>query len=274
MGLSSPFSSQLSTPNSTIRLLSTDFDGTLVGHDADPPVSPALFEALATLQARGCLWAINTGRELHHIIEGLAEYGFPMKPDYVLTAEREVFHRASDGSWQDFGDWNARCAAAHNMLFENSLELLADVETFLETVPGAQMIHMGGRTVGLVTLTDPDMDRVCQFLEKERVRVPGFQFMRNTVYVRFCHEDYSKGTALAELGRLCGLDRDAIFATGDHYNDLPMLDGTHARWVACPANAVEAVRRAVHLARGYVATREHGDGVVEALGHFGALSET
>jgi hypothetical protein len=52
-----------------------------------------------------------------------------------------------------------------------------------------------------------------------------------------------------------------------------MLDGTHARWVACPANAVEAVQRAVHRAGGYVASRDHGDGVVEALRHFGALSK-
>lgn len=58
MGISSPLQSKLSTPNSTIRLLSTDFDGTLVNHDAQPPVSLALFETLAALQARGCLWAI------------------------------------------------------------------------------------------------------------------------------------------------------------------------------------------------------------------------
>ncbi len=254
-----------------IKLLSTDFDGTLVDHDAHPPVSPALFQALVAIQARGGLWAVNTGRELGHIVEGLVEFGFPVEPDYVLTAEREVFHRGADGKWQDFGDWNARCAEAHHALFEESGELIADIEGFLATVPGAQSIHMGGRVVGLVTMTDADMDRVCAFLEQERVRVPGFHFMRNTVYVRFCHEDYSKGTALAELGRLCGIGREEIFATGDHYNDLPMLDGTHAQWVACPANAVEAVKNAVLKAGGYVAAGDCSAGIVEALNHFGAL---
>ena len=47
-----------------IKLLSTDFDGTLVDHDATPPVSPTLFEALSELRRRGVLWAVNTGREL------------------------------------------------------------------------------------------------------------------------------------------------------------------------------------------------------------------
>ena len=105
----------------------------------------------------------------------------------------------------------------------------------------------------------------------ERVRVPGFQFMRNTIYVRFCHEDYSKGTALAELGRLSGIARECIFAAGDHLNDLPMLDGTHAKWVACPGNAVEPVKNAVTKAGGFVATGICSYGVVEALRHFGAL---
>jgi hydroxymethylpyrimidine pyrophosphatase-like HAD family hydrolase len=38
-----------------IKLLSTDFDGTLVDHFATPPVVPELFEALAELRSRGVL---------------------------------------------------------------------------------------------------------------------------------------------------------------------------------------------------------------------------
>lgn len=254
-----------------IKLLSTDFDGTLVDHYAQPSVPPALFAALTALKSRGCLWAVNTGRELGHIVEGLVEFGFPVEPDYVLTAEREVFHRGDDGTWKDFGDWNARCAKAHDALYEESSELLDDIARFLKKVPGAQTISMGDRMVGLATATDDDMDRVCEFLEAERARVPGFHYMRNTIYVRFCHEDYSKGTALAELARLCGIVREEIFAAGDHHNDLPMLDGTHAKWVACPANAVPAVKLAVARASGYVAAAECGAGIVEALRHFGAI---
>ena len=254
-----------------IQLLSTDFDGTLVEHGGDPAVSPALFTAIAEVQRRGGLWAVNTGRELHHIVEGLAEFGFPVEPDYVLTAEREVFHRGPTGQWQDYGDWNQRCVAAHDELFNVAGKLLRDIEVFLKTIPGTERISMGGRVVGLVTVTEEDMDRVCAFLERERAQVPGFHYMRNTVYLRFCHEDYSKGTALGELARLLGLTREEIFATGDHFNDLPMLDGRYAKWVACPGNAVEAVRQVVRSAGGYLAKGACSLGVVEALRHFGAV---
>jgi hydroxymethylpyrimidine pyrophosphatase-like HAD family hydrolase len=254
-----------------IQLLSTDFDGTLVEHQGNPPVSTALFAALREVQERGGKWAVNTGRELHHIVDGLVEFDFPVQPDYVLTAEREVFHRSAAGKWQDFGDWNRRCIAAHDQLFSVAGPLLADIGEFIKKIPGTHPISMRGRLVGLITATDADMDRFCAFLERERVKVPGFQFMRNTIYVRFCHEDYSKGSALGELGRLLGLTRDEIFATGDHFNDIPMLDGRYAKWVACPGNAVDAVKQIVRDAGGYVARGQCSDGVVEALRHFGAV---
>ncbi len=254
-----------------IQLLSTDFDGTLVNHEGRPPVSTTLFTAIAEVQKRGGLWAVNTGRELHHIVEGLAEFAFPVEPDYVLTAEREVFHRSPAGKWQDYGDWNQRCTAAHDELFNVAGKLLLDIEAFLPRIPGTQRISMGGRLIGLVTVTEEDMDNFCDFLERERLQVPGFAFMRNSVYLRFCHEDYSKGSALGELARLLGLTPDEIFATGDHFNDIPMLDGRYAKWVACPGNAVEAVRDTVRRAGGYLAKGACSDGVVEALRHFGAV---
>ncbi|MEQ1858822.1 MAG: HAD family hydrolase [Chthoniobacteraceae bacterium] len=252
-----------------IRLLSTDFDGTLVEHGAIPPVSPALFAALEKLRAAGALWAINTGRVLWHIEAGIREFDFPFPPDYVLTSEREVFHRDATGRWVDFGDWNKRCALDHDWLFSQASPLLADIHARFDKVPWAHFEHDGERMVGIVTETNEQMDEVCEFMEREQVRVPGFNFMRNTIYLRFCHEAYSKGTALGELARLTGIAREEVFAAGDHYNDIPMLDGRFAKWITCPGNAVDAVKRAVRDAGGYVAQGACSEGVVEALREFG-----
>lgn len=255
-----------------IRLLSTDFDGTLVDHFATPPVDHRLFIALRELRSRGVYWAINTGRDLHFVDDGLREFQFPIAPDFVLTAEREVFHRDESGRWVDFGDWNQRCYSAHDSLFESASGFLEDIRMFLEeTESECEPIWDGTRMVGLAAKSEEEMDRICIFLERERVKVPGFAYMRNTIWVRFCHEAYSKGTALGELGRLLGIERDEIFAAGDHYNDLPMLDGVHARWVTCPGNAVDTVKEMVTGAGGYVAAGRCSTGVVEALIHFGAV---
>jgi hydroxymethylpyrimidine pyrophosphatase-like HAD family hydrolase len=93
-------------------------------------------------------------------------------------------------------------------------------------------------------------------------------YQRNTVYLRFCHVDYHKGAALAELARLLEVSRENIFASGDHHNDISMLDGRVAGMPSCPANAIEEVKSAVRAAGGYVAEKQHGAGVYEALMHF------
>lgn len=256
-----------------IRLLSTDFDGTLVEHGAIPPVAPALIEALGALRAQGVKWAINTGRVLWHIEAGIREFAFPFPPDYVLTSEREVFQRDARGKWVDFGDWNTRCTQDHDWLFSQASPLLADIHARFDAEPWAHFEFDGERMVGMVTETHEQMGLVCEFLERERVRVPGFNFMRNTIYLRFCHEAYSKGTALGELARLTGIAREEIFAAGDHFNDIPMLDGRFAKWVMCPSNAHDTVKRAVAEADGHVASAPASYGVLEALRNFGAIRD-
>jgi hypothetical protein len=47
-----------------------------------------------------------------------------------------------------------------------------------------------------------------------------------------------------------------------------MLDGKFAGMPSCPANAIPEVQDAVSNAGGYVARKDHGAGVHEALLHF------
>ncbi len=251
-----------------IRLLSTDFDGTLVDHDASPAVSPALYETLAQLRRCGVSWAVNTGRDLNFILQGLNDFEFPIEPDYILTNEREIFHRNSQGEWQDYGDWNRRCVEAHDTLFESESGLLREVLRFAETEINAKTIYEKNRPVGLVGDGDADIDRFIGFLHEQRSRDSLFHYQRNTIFLRFCHAHYSKGSALGELCRLTGISEHETFSMGDHHNDLSMLDGRFARWPAAPGNAIDEVKATVKNAGGYIAQGRCSEGVLEALQHF------
>ena len=112
------------------------------------------------------------------------------------------------------------------------------------------------------------MDRVLAYLHTARKPGSLFHYQRNTIYLRFCHAHYSKGTALAELCRLTKISAHETFTAGDHHNDISMLDGIHARWPAAPGNAIEDVKTTVQKAGGYVASARCSDGVVEALRYF------
>jgi hypothetical protein len=112
------------------------------------------------------------------------------------------------------------------------------------------------------------MNQITEFIERTRVRHANLNYQRNTVYLRFCHADYHKGAALGELARLLEIPRENIFASGDHHNDISMLDGKAAGMPSCPANAIQEVQDAVQNAGGYVAKKQFGAGVHEALLHF------
>jgi HAD superfamily hydrolase (TIGR01484 family) len=254
---------------SRIQLLSIDFDGTLVSHLGEPALDRQCMELIRELQDAGATWAINTGRSVDLLESGLANFDFQVRPDFILTTERDVFRpsRARD-QWEPFGDWNDRCARDHAELFSSAQPVLAEVIDFVTQETKARLIYDSDRLEGLAAENEEEMERIAKFIEQARAGHPKFDYQRNGIYLRFCHADYHKGAALCELARLIEVPRDNIFAAGDHHNDISMLDGKVAAMPSCPANAIADVQNAVRKAGGYVAQQEHGAGVYEALLYF------
>lgn len=250
-----------------MKLISTDFDGTLIEPGTEGCCTPALADALDAHAGRGGLWAINTGRSLEHTLEGLRHFRAPVSPDFLLTNERDVYCRDRAG-WVAHGPWNETCRRHHATLFQEAGKIFAFVEELSARNPHFSILYENECPAGLITTTEDVMEEVASAIEEVAAGHADFGFQRNTIYLRFCHRAYHKGSALAELCRLEGLSREEVFAAGDHYNDLSMLDGAHAALVACPSNAIDPVKETVRAAGGYVATARWADGVAEAMRYF------
>lgn len=252
-----------------IKLLSIDFDGTMVSRVSEPVLDRKCMELIRDLQDQGAVWAINTGRSVDLLESGLTDFEIPIRPDFILTSERDVFKPGSNGDkWEPFGEWNARCARDHAELFSSSQSVLTEVVDFVTQKTKAQLLYHSEGLEGLRAENEAEMDRIVQFIERARGGDTKFHYQRNTIFLRFCHADYHKGAVLAELGRLLEVPRENIFAAGDHHNDISMLNGDVAGMPACPANAIDEVKTAVRNAGGYIAERQHGAGVHEALKFF------
>jgi HAD superfamily hydrolase (TIGR01484 family) len=252
-----------------IKLLSIDFDGTLVSHVGEPVLDSACMELIRDMQSNGVPFSINTGRSVDLLESGLTDFEFPARPDFILTTEREVFRPGGNGErWEPFGDWNERCARDHAELFSSARSILAEVVDFVTQETKAQLLYHSEGLEGLRAESDQEMDRIVEFIDRAREIQPKFNYQRNTVYLRFCHTDYHKGAALAELARLLEVPRENIFAAGDHHNDISMLNAEIVGMPACPGNAIAQVKAAVRDADGYVAQSSHGAGVREALAFF------
>src|ERR1039458_1615936 len=106
-----------STMSLPIKLISTDFDGTLFAEFENPPVPLALQRSIGQLQDHGARWVINTGRDLSSLLESLGRARLPIRPDFLVVVEREIYVRR-ESQYVECESWNRACAEAHRQLFE------------------------------------------------------------------------------------------------------------------------------------------------------------
>jgi hydroxymethylpyrimidine pyrophosphatase-like HAD family hydrolase len=250
-----------------LRLISTDFDGTIHEDFAHSPVPEALQDRLIALQSQGVTWVINTGRDLASLMESIGRAHLRVRPDFVVTVEREI-HRHVGGHYESIEPWNGNCVRDHTLLFSSHAAALSRLSSRLEEKYDATFYSDLWSPICVIARTNAQMDSIQSELEAFCVDVPELVSVRNDVYVRLSHRAYSKGTALQEIQRLLGLGPEHSFAAGDHLNDLSMLRRAVAHCLVTPANGLAPVKEQVRAEGGFLATRSCGDGVLEGLDHF------
>lgn len=247
-----------------IKLISTDFDGTIFAEFENPPIPKKLQQLIGDLQAQGVKWVINTGRDMSSLMEALARARVTIQPDFLVLVEREI--QIHDGvRYAGLEEWNSACTTAHDQLFER---VRADVPRITEWINArfhATVYSDPYSPFCLIAGNNGDADVINAYLEEYCRSVPNLVPVRNDVYVRFSHAAFNKGTALAELTRRLGTTSESVFAAGDHLNDLPMLSRKYARWLAAPHNAIPSVKAQIQSQQGFISEFSQGNGVADAL---------
>ncbi len=250
-----------------IKLISTDFDGTLFSEFEKPPIPMVLQSIIGDLQARGAKWVINTGRDLSSLMEILGRSHLTVKPDYLVVVEREIYHHR-DAEYVEDKAWNRSCSEAHAQLFKRVRQDVPRLKKWVEERFAAMIFEDIYSPFCLIAERNEDADVIYEYLTAYCRGIPQLDIMRNDVYARFCHEAFNKGTALAELARQIGVSPECTFAAGDHLNDLPMLSRKYAHYLAAPDNGVDAVKAAVRSQNGHVSKLPRGHGVADGLQTF------
>ena len=246
------------------RLVCLDFDGTIIGDG----VSPVFLQWMEHLTSKGTIFAINTGRTLFHALQGIQENGIRPLPHYIIAKEREIFAPGPFNRWVDFGEWNQRGIKEHHRLFKSCKKFLKEVKRFVEKETQADFISDHEDPAGIIAVNDEEMDRICEFIDEHTNLPEELSYERNTVYLRFSHIGYNKGTSLSELARMLEISPEHIFAAGDNHNDLSMLDHAHAGMIACPGNSIEEVKSTVDSFGGFTAKLPASEGMIQAFEHF------
>lgn len=249
-------------------LLGFDFDGTLHLPDENPALDPRFFKSIHWIRKNyGAVWGICTGRSLFQLVEGFNEGKFPNLPDFVITREREIYFPGQFGRWVPDDKWNDVCEKEHHKLFHKNRRLLKKVRKFVDKLTGARWIEEAGEPAGIVSADEDQMEKIVAFLDT--LKFPEqLSHERNSVYMRFSHAAYNKGTALSEVGKRWGLGKEKTLAVGDNYNDLSMLQPEICEASGCPSNSVPAVQEFIRKRGGMVADSAGSKGVIEILGHY------
>jgi HAD superfamily hydrolase (TIGR01484 family) len=250
-----------------LKLISTDFDGTIFAEFENPAIPPRLQHLLSAMQRRGATWVINTGRDLGSLLETMARAEPSAHPDALVLVEREIYIRRQ-AQYVPLASWNDACTRDHKELFARVASDLPELIQRLQASFRGMYYEDAFSPLCVIAETPPAADGVQRELELYASAVPNLSVVRNDIYIRFAHGAYNKGSALAEIGRQVNAGPAETLAAGDHYNDLPMLNPMIARWLVAPANAIPQVQDQVRAAGGYLSRRPHGEGVAQGIEYF------
>jgi HAD superfamily hydrolase (TIGR01484 family) len=247
-----------------IKLISTDFDGTVHTDFEHPPVPQELQSLIGALQERGVRWAINTGRDLTSLMETLTKAGLSIRPDFVVVVEREIYE-LKESDYVSVADWNDRCSQVHAELFEKVRPHMPEISSWVNSRYRAQVYEDPYSPFCLIAEKTRDAEEIHEYLEVFCRDLGDLVVMRNDIYARFSHKAYNKGTALAEIARRLEIGPEEIVACGDHLNDLPMLKREFAHWLVAPMNAISLVKETVLKQNGIVSDKHCGHGVAHGI---------
>lgn len=272
-----------------IKLLAIDVDGTLL--DSHGRIPPANLAALHEAAARGITLAIVTGRSFHFALPAVVSLPEPLtlivhngaiaRTRAGETLVRRLLPRdtardvlAATEAWRD-------CAAVlfdrprHGQMVydrmdwthpnrvrfrERNLEIIQEVAA-LEDALTEDPIQIAYN--GSVAAMREVLDAVRGHSAADRLALSLTEYpVRDFSLVDICSAETTKGTTLAALAALLGIERSEVMAVGDNYNDREMLDWAGIGVVM--GNAAEPLK-----ARGHEVTGSNDEaGLAQAIRRF------
>ena len=251
-------------------LLCFDFDGTLIDPKKSQEIDPSLQKALSLIREKNAAIVINTGRSLMEAAAGIHQCRLDFQPDYIIALEREIYEPNKFKRWVDLGKWNIKCRKDHVKLLKKQRKFIEFIRGYVETETKARWVASQDEPAAIIATSDQEMDAICSYIDHQIIekKTKFLSYERNTIYLRFSHSEYNKGTAAVALAKMLEITKENTFVIGDNYNDLKMLNRETAGMIACPANSVPIVKERIDKIGGFVASKDYGAGTAEALNHF------
>ena len=255
-----------------------DIDGTVVDYETQIiPESAA--EAIRLLKKNGHLPIVNTGRPIGHVdprVQKLDFSGWICSCGMELILDGEMIYKdyPTLEECRYILDLAHRCRMAIQTEGHDSLLFDADMPYHALGLREAERLAAQGIRVQPIQETED-----LQFIKFVSYDTPGClreeflqgvsdsfdAIIRGNTLVEYVKKGHSKAEGMERFLSKLHVPREEIFAIGDSENDLPMF--AMAGTTICLGDGVESVKAAAD----YVTDTVLGDGVFNALRHYGLI---
>jgi len=262
------------------KLIASDMDGTLVNSKSE--LTERTKEAIIKAVDAGVLFVTATGRPFSNVqeVNNLLSKDMPFivfngAAAYMGKSEKLLFERFLDFDlateafnigqeknmsqiiWTGPRLWANRrddgTNAYHDICKGLDMSIVTDLTTIRDEVEGISKV---------LWIDHPDNIKLLsvEMCGHFKGRLKCVSSMPH--FLEFVSNDAGKGTALAEIGRLFGIDKSEMIAIGDGYNDVCMLE--YAGLGVAVANAPDDIKSKC----GYITKSNNEDGVAEVIDRF------
>lgn len=260
-----------------IKLVVCDMDGTMIGHDEKIPPDAADF--IASLEARGVMFTVATGRAEGYMREKVEEMG--LCHPYIATNGATIMEGSKAVVRKQFPIAQFREVANFARTLGMSILYTFDGEERVEEI--TDWISYEGKKRGItyqpqpfteeewgtlcadkILVMDPVREGKINQLEEKVKATPGsFSYVRyRDKALEFNERSANKAAALGELAKLLHVELHEVLAVGDDDNDIEMFQT--AGISAAVGNVSDNARPyADYVCKGY-----QFEGVKEAVAKF------
>lgn len=230
-----------------MKMLGTDYDGTL---RYATEVMEEDIEAIRKWREAGNLFAIVTGRSGESIRKEMNKYG--LECDYLVCNNGGLVFKGDESLYENYMETLAAVdiiyalkefdsvvsITAHDGMHRHKIEVHPDLEDhrfghLRPDLPEEEVLSLPQYCQIVASCTDDEAarelaDMINQFFHEQLAAYP------NNTCVDIVARDVNKGEGLIFAAAYAGLDEEDVYAVGDSYNDMPMIE-------AVPNSAVMSV---------------------------------
>lgn len=195
-----------------MKIIASDFDGTLYRNET---ITDRDRNAIEQWQKKGNLFGIVTGRSKGDIIRMLAENG--IKTDFVIAYNGAGVFDSEGGVLYE--EWFPRCEGKKLVDYAYATDFAFQDRRDSDIDPGDMSKSY---QMYLKLETNEGAQQLAEILNK--VFEGKFTSHINGHWINATKYGVSKATGIAHLAEIKGVAKEDVYAVGDYFNDLPMLE--------------------------------------------------